>query len=210
MTAPDPDRGYITWRPTKRIAAKLEAIQDVLVTYQDHLPMTVRQIFYVLVAQLVIEKTALEYRNLASAPSWRLTTRHRRRGGISTSASCTTSARGSQPPPQVEPPPARFLVSEEGLCNWVANARPGHRVEYFRGLLAHDRMPSAKALPEHERLALVALAKRVMQLAEDGRVLAVQRRHGDGCYSYLAIKTRHRRAGRRGNVGLVGELPCRR
>jgi hypothetical protein len=126
------------------------------------------------------------------------------------SASCTTSARGIQPPPQVEPPPTRLLVSEEGLCDWVANARPGHRVEYFRGLLGHDRMPSAKALPEHERLALVALAKRVMQLAEDGRVLAVQRRHGDGCYSYIAIKTRHRRARGNGRIGDRGGLPCRR
>jgi hypothetical protein len=59
------DRGYITWRPTKRITAKLEAVEDVLTTYHEHLPMTVRQIFYVLVARLVIEKTALEYRNLA-------------------------------------------------------------------------------------------------------------------------------------------------
>ena len=59
------DRGYITWRPTRRICAKLDAIQDVLATYHDHLPMTVRQIFYVLVARLVIRKTALEYRNLA-------------------------------------------------------------------------------------------------------------------------------------------------
>jgi hypothetical protein len=59
------DRGYITWRPTRRITAKLEAVQDVLATYHDYLPMTVRQIFYVLVARLVIKKTALEYRNLA-------------------------------------------------------------------------------------------------------------------------------------------------
>lgn len=65
MSARDPHRGYITWRPTKRISAKLEAVQDVLATYHDHLPMTLRQIFYVLVARLVIEKTALEYRNLA-------------------------------------------------------------------------------------------------------------------------------------------------
>ena len=59
------DRGYITWRPIARISAKLDAVQDVLATYHDHLPMTVRQIFYVLVARLVIQKTALEYRNLA-------------------------------------------------------------------------------------------------------------------------------------------------
>jgi hypothetical protein len=59
------DRGYITWRPTRRICAKLDVVQGVLATYHDQLPMTVRQIFYVLVARLVIQKTALEYRNLA-------------------------------------------------------------------------------------------------------------------------------------------------
>lgn len=61
----DHDRGYIKWSPTERVRAKLDAVQDVLATYHDHLPMTVRQIFYVLVARRVIEKTQLEYRNLA-------------------------------------------------------------------------------------------------------------------------------------------------
>lgn len=65
MTTRDSDRGYIDWRPTRRISAKLEGVQQVLATYHDHLPMTVRQIFYVLVARLVIQKTQLEYRNLA-------------------------------------------------------------------------------------------------------------------------------------------------
>ena len=65
MSARDPDRGYINWRPIAQIRSKLAAVQEVLVTYHEHLPMTVRQIFYVLVARLVIEKTALEYRNLA-------------------------------------------------------------------------------------------------------------------------------------------------
>jgi hypothetical protein len=70
-------------------------------------------------------------------------------------------------------------------------------------------MPSAKALPEPDRLVLVALAQRAMQLAENGRVLLVQRRHGEGDYSYTAIKTRRHRAGARGNTGAPGGLPCR-
>jgi hypothetical protein len=37
----------------------------VLATYHDQLPLTVRQIFYILVAQLVIEKTKGEYGQLA-------------------------------------------------------------------------------------------------------------------------------------------------
>jgi len=65
MSAREPERGYITWRPTKRIRAKLEAVQQVLATYHDYLPMSVRQIFYVLVARLVIQKTKQEYDQLA-------------------------------------------------------------------------------------------------------------------------------------------------
>jgi hypothetical protein len=65
MSARDPDRGYIDWRPSRRISAKLDAVQAVLATYHEQLPLTVRQIFYVLVARMVIEKTQLEYRNLA-------------------------------------------------------------------------------------------------------------------------------------------------
>jgi hypothetical protein len=59
------DRGYIDWCPRRQTREKLDAVTAVLATYHDYLPMTVRQIFYVLVARLVIEKTALEYRNLA-------------------------------------------------------------------------------------------------------------------------------------------------
>jgi hypothetical protein len=40
-------------------------VQQVLATYHDHLPMSVRQIFYVLVARLVIQKTKQEYDQLA-------------------------------------------------------------------------------------------------------------------------------------------------
>jgi len=65
MSARCYDRGYIAWCPYKRVRAKLEAVQQVLVDYRDHLPVTVRQIFYILVARLVIQKTAAEYRNLA-------------------------------------------------------------------------------------------------------------------------------------------------
>jgi hypothetical protein len=58
------DRGYVEWRPTDRIRAKLDAVLDVLATYHDQLPLTLRQLYYVLVARLVIGKTKAEYRAL--------------------------------------------------------------------------------------------------------------------------------------------------
>ena len=124
-------------------------------------------------------------------------------------APCTASAREGQAVAQGEPPPARSLIGEEHFCDWVADALPGERLEYHRGLLGHDRMPSAKALSEPDRLVLVALAKRAMQLAESGRVLLVQRRHGEGDYSYTAIRTRRRRAGTGGRIGAPGGRPCK-
>jgi hypothetical protein len=60
-----PPRGYIDWRPgTSRVRARLEAVQDVLATYKRHLPLTLRQIFYVLVGCGITEKSQPEYRNL--------------------------------------------------------------------------------------------------------------------------------------------------
>ena len=126
-------------------------------------------------------------------------------------ARCTASAREGQAVAQAELLPRRSLISEEQFCDWIADALPGQRLEYHRGLLGCDRMPSAKALPEPDRLSLVALAKRALQLAEGGRVLLVQRRHGDGDYSYTAIKTRRRhRSGTKGRIGAPGGPPCKR
>lgn len=93
----------------------------------------------------------------------------------------------------------QLLTTEEMFCDWLAGAQPGQQFEYYRGLLAYDRMPSAEVLQPHDRAALVALAKRAMQVAEDGRVSLVQRRHGESDYSYIAIKSCPSRL-RRGRV----------
>lgn len=122
----------------------------------------------------------------------------------------STSAHEDQELPHEEPPKERLLIREEQFCDWVAHAPPGRRVEYYRGFLAFDRMPSSGGLNEPDRRALVAVAKRVMQVAADGRVAPVQLRRGDGVYSYIATKTRHRRAGGAGANSARGGLPCRR
>jgi hypothetical protein len=65
MAQRDPDRGYITWRPTAACTAKLDAVLQVLADYEEYLPVTLRQTFYILVARMVIAKTQNEYRKLA-------------------------------------------------------------------------------------------------------------------------------------------------
>lgn len=60
-------RGYAPWRPQAKTRALLDAVQAVLDDYRAHLPLTVRQIFYRLVATVGHEKTEQGYARLAEA-----------------------------------------------------------------------------------------------------------------------------------------------
>ena len=58
-------KGYIEdYRPKSDTEALIRAAQDVLEEYAEHLPMTVRQIFYALVGRQRIEKTEAAYQRL--------------------------------------------------------------------------------------------------------------------------------------------------
>jgi hypothetical protein len=58
-------RGYADWRPQAKTRRLLEGISKVLDEYEDQLPLTVRQIFYRLVATNGYPKTENAYNNLA-------------------------------------------------------------------------------------------------------------------------------------------------
>ena len=83
-------------------------------------------------------------------------------------------------------------MTVDGFCNWVAKAVPADTTIYYRGHLGRDRCRSTTTLSERDRQALIALARQAMRAAEDGRVHLVQQRHGDGDYSYFAVKKSHR------------------
>lgn len=58
-------KGWITdWRPQSKTLQLLEHVDEVLATYQEHLPLTARQIFYRLVAIHGYEKTENGYERL--------------------------------------------------------------------------------------------------------------------------------------------------
>ena len=57
-------RGYAPWRPQAKTRKLLAQIREVLDEYEDHLPMTVRQIFCGLVATVDYPKTEQAYENL--------------------------------------------------------------------------------------------------------------------------------------------------
>jgi len=81
-------------------------------------------------------------------------------------------------------------VTPDDFCSWLAKAMPGDTIVYYRGHLGRDRCRSTTALSEHDRQALIALARQTLFAAEDDRVHLLQRRHGDGDYSYIAVKAR--------------------
>lgn len=58
-------RGYADWRPQAKTRALLADVEDVLEEYREHLPLSVRQIFYRLVATAGYPKTENAYARLA-------------------------------------------------------------------------------------------------------------------------------------------------
>jgi hypothetical protein len=57
-------RGFAPWRPQRASVVIIEQVHEILETYRDHLPMTARQIFYVMVGTMGYAKTELAYDNL--------------------------------------------------------------------------------------------------------------------------------------------------
>lgn len=94
------------------------------------------------------------------------------------------------PWPTAEVPSRRVKLREEDLCDWLGMAFPGDTIEYHRGHLAVDQVPGLSPRSDADCRRLSRLARRALIFAEEGWAHLVQRRHGDGDYSYLAIKAR--------------------
>lgn len=59
-------KGIAPWEPSPASAALLKQVNLVLDEYRDHLPLTVRQVFYRLVGEYHFDKTERSYKNLAN------------------------------------------------------------------------------------------------------------------------------------------------
>ncbi|WP_297858121.1 hypothetical protein [Elioraea sp.] len=89
------------------------------------------------------------------------------------------------------PEAARTIVaSEAALLGWFEAARPGDRFTYHIGHLAADRARESSGLGAGAREVLGRVADRVMALAGQNLLIAVQQRLGDGRMAYLAIKAK--------------------
>lgn len=62
-------RGFITWKPRQDVQDRLNMINAILDQYQEHLPLTIRQIFYRLVGAYNYPKTEKDYQNLCDTLS---------------------------------------------------------------------------------------------------------------------------------------------
>ena len=88
---------------------------------------------------------------------------------------------------QLNPTRAGGLLSVAAFCAWLARAKPGEQLEYYRGLLALDRAKGTSSLTEAERRKLTAVADHASALANQGKLHLLQERHGDADYSYWAV-----------------------
>ena len=88
---------------------------------------------------------------------------------------------------RIKPPRVSLLVGEEELRGWLADGSGGDTLEYHRGVLGVDRMRPGSRLPDGDRRELDRIARSVLALAEAGRGHLLQRRHGNGDYSYLFV-----------------------
>jgi hypothetical protein len=83
-----------------------------------------------------------------------------------------------------------LVLRENRFVCWLGKARPGDRIRYHVGHLATDRVCRLSQLSEARCRELAAIADRAFALAEEGRLLLIQKRQGPGDYSYLAIMPR--------------------
>ena len=88
---------------------------------------------------------------------------------------------------KLNPTQAGGLLSLAAFRAWLTRAKPGERLEYYRGLLALDRVKGTSSLREAERRKLIAVADHASALAGQGTLHLLQERHGDADYSYWAV-----------------------
>ena len=81
-------------------------------------------------------------------------------------------------------------LTEAALCDWIAEALPGERIQYHQGLLLLDRSDASSPFPPKERQRIHAVAKRAWHACELGLVHLVSQRVEPFVFRYLAVRAR--------------------
>jgi hypothetical protein len=83
-------------------------------------------------------------------------------------------------------------LSENGLCDRFADAKPDEAITYHIGMLARDRDRLTTALAPEQRDSLELVARRAWAMAEAALCHLVQRRLGTERFAYvLIVRPRH-------------------
>lgn len=88
-------------------------------------------------------------------------------------------------------------ITADGFHGWLKAARPGEKLEYYRGFLAIDReksymVPALNAYAHVYYEPMHSLGLAVWRSYEQGLVELVQKKVGPDNYRYFVIKRRNR------------------
>ena len=78
-------------------------------------------------------------------------------------------------------------ITVREIHTWLANARAGEAITYFRGSLALAREEGGEMPGEANTRHLIEVADYLWKAAQHGRVHLVQIRHGHEDYTYVAV-----------------------
>ena len=92
--------------------------------------------------------------------------------------------------PVPAPATIALIIDVAGFEGWLRAAHPGSRITLHRGLLCVDREQRPDAPDAHARAEIDRLATAAMRASGQGLVHLVQKRHGEGDYSYIAVRAR--------------------
>lgn len=84
--------------------------------------------------------------------------------------------------------PVYLSIDAAGLRRWLDEAQPGDNLIYYRGFVAFDVVPYGSRLSEDDRAELIRVASLARAASDLRQACLVQKRHGDGDYSYVLVR----------------------
>jgi len=81
------------------------------------------------------------------------------------------------------------IESPDDFTRWATHAKRNERITYYKGLLMRDRQLNENLLGSTEgEVPQFRTANKALEFSELGVVKLFQQRHGEGNYSYIAVK----------------------
>jgi hypothetical protein len=82
-----------------------------------------------------------------------------------------------------------YIDTSEDFTRWATHAKRNDRIVYYKGLLMRDRQLNENLLGNKEGdIPQFRTANKALEFSDLGIVKLFQKRHGEGDYSYIAVK----------------------